>query len=249
MVRVVLLGSVVASMCLVVWAWYMPPFSDPAAKTQWDDRAAEALSNRDTVTLEQCDEAVTDLRTSRNRLMDTGLCVGSMSLTLLMGSLLLGIRQWTDLATIRSLGQSWWIPTLALVFWLALLPAGVVAFWFRLERGDYPPWADTIIIPICGLAFLVIVGLPFVSLLFAMLNKAGHHPARLWALWPRINAKSIFIESVFAFLLVFDLFVLVGVVWEGYFSLVPSAAVFLYLIFSARAGLIRRRELMDAWGW
>lgn len=239
--RLTLLGVLAAGIVLLLYVWPMPTYTDAAKKEQLDlGVSAGAWSPG---VRQEYFQSVRELRTNRNALMNMGLSLVSLSATLLVGAFLLKLRRWADLADIESPRQASRIYALGSLFWLALIPAAAVIYKFRFDRGDYPWFADAILIPIMGQTILVIIGFPLLLLFLRVYAPRGAYPARLFESFPEMSSSDLGNEVVFFILGAANLYILATMFVTGDFAGLPSALVLLYLLLSARAGLINRQIL------
>ncbi|QQL46179.1 hypothetical protein [Sulfuriroseicoccus oceanibius] len=145
-------------------SWYrghqLPPYESPDS---WDGLIA-ATHNDSTAWYHW----LRRIETPHKRLTDTGLSLIATGLSI---PLLAGFLHWHRRANpehrkIRLVGFS-------IALELVLIPSNYVYLFRRYKRGDYPPWADSIAIPIVEytVAYLILAGLMATVTLLALRNR------------------------------------------------------------------------------
>lgn len=182
-----------------------------------------------------------ELRTSKWLLYDSGRGLVAASVTMLVGiglARLWDFRRWTRLRTPSS---KLLILAVGAVIWIAQGAVLVTRLHEEYDRFYFPPWADTIFIPIAlGSAFNVIM-LPILIIVgWLVFLLRAQLPAGLW-LWDRERPIRCAIWTLacagLALLLLWDLTV---TILYGSYLMVPLLLIGLYLILVARAAAVSR---------
>jgi len=113
-----------------------------------DQEASEnLLNNAYEIDKQEYYKKEAEIRTSKTTFMDLGAGIGIASLTILIFLILTNSKNFSDLKKVKTLNKITIFISANLV-WLILLPGTFWYYSFRLGRGDYPPFADSIGIPI-----------------------------------------------------------------------------------------------------
>jgi hypothetical protein len=184
-------------------------------------------------------------RTNKIDLMDfgAGLCV--VALSFLTFLLVTKTKHFSDFKYINTPG----IPGIFLganTMWLLTIPGTYWYYTFRAGRGDYPPFADSIGIPIytqVPVCFLLLIPLN-IFILFCIVTT--NLPAPLLIKANRYNAGRIVLEVLFGFLMLINLICLSGEILDGDHFLIAVSMYFIYVILSLRAGIVHRYNTNDS---
>ena len=182
-----------------------------------------------------------EIRTNKTTFMDLGTGIGIASLTILIFLILTKSNNFSDLKNIMTLNRLAIFISANLV-WLLLIPGTFWYYTFRGGRGDYPPFADSIGIPLMTqIPFLLFMLIPMNLFLFLTTIKTNL-PTRLFAKIKNYSRPSILWELFFGFWLLVNLLSLVLFVVDGdHFSIIVNI-FFTYLLLSLRAGQISKYE-------
>lgn len=236
-----LLAAFVVGAALLAWGTQLAPYTDVAAA----DRLKIVLQATDT----GCDvgdhwyDDVDALRTARNPLMDGGsalMLIAASLMILVLAAVWRGATRLTEVGTPRYRATFFFAGSLATLWFHAGL---AYSFVIDLDRDAFPVCADSIIIPIYGLAIgcavllpiLLVVGLA-ISLLF------GRLPVSL-AIWDRGRPIRTWIWTVLAALACIGLVLLIFFSFlTAQFLIIPSCLVGVYLVLSTRAAVLAPRD-------
>ena len=239
--RALFIVIAILGIVLTIYSHTMPMYTNKAEKYELDRQAGEHIGENDWAEFkEEYFEQVGTLRTHRHIIMDFGFGVTSFSLSALLFFLIFRIRQFKDLLHIRTPKKKMWIFVIGNLAWLALLPGIAFYFFYRLERGDYPWFADSIAIPVVTGAGVIIILLPFINVFFGLFASQGTYPAKIFVKYATISFSSVFFEILFLLLGTLNIIILLGFVLSGDVIGIPVAVVYLYLLLSLRAGKIQR---------
>ncbi|PJJ60297.1 hypothetical protein [Hymenobacter chitinivorans] len=229
-IRVLLIGVILLGTGLWLYARLMPAFVDGAVKTEADLRLKLMSESRATYYKKEA-----ALRTNRNTLLDVGSGLAVSGLVVLL------------------LGRVLRVDTAAELRWRPTFGKGAVLLWFnagwgilfvalnwyytyRAARGDYPPFADSIGIPIMQGAATLLFYWPIINGLLLLALWGAELPGVLGEMPYRYTGRAIVVEVVFG---VFALLLLLetgeNIVYGDHLT-IPVMLGFLYLVVVLRAG-------------
>jgi hypothetical protein len=233
-----------AGLALMVIGSLLPAYTDPVAaeriRSGLECERGVANTNKD----QQCDNrlwhrSMDALRTNKWSLVDSG--AGVLASGLMAYAFLWWHRRksWRQLSTPKS---SWYILALAALAWLVQIPAYELHFLIELMRGYYPPWADSIAIPIYQFrSILLRMFLPYMAIwLFFVVG--ARLPVVVFSAIPGRPFANTFWTVASALLLVPVGLVLIGAILEGPIVMVPFLWLTLWLILCARAAALSRHQ-------
>ena len=103
-------------------------------------------------------------RTQASRVQDLGRGIAALGASVFILAACCGVGGWSSMSRWRSPRRAWMIYIAAVGSWLLLAKANIWWLMYTGERGDYPPWADTLIIPIISIGLLTALGLPILAI-------------------------------------------------------------------------------------
>ena len=228
---------------VMVYGSRFPEYSDPNANALLNDASWFTMTNKNVdseVVEEYGDDAVAAVWFAHKRALETArnACfdLGSGIIALGIGSALLfavnGVRKWRDLRSLKGPKTSGRFYLFAALTWLSFIPAEWCYYIYTRARGDYPPFADSIAIPM-GIRFVFgVLGLPMVLFGVWIAINGTRLPAAIWSgsLFGRINLISagIWIALILALLVL-----TMGVITRP--PIVLSSLFTIYLLLSGRA--------------
>lgn len=185
---------------------------------------------------EQWYKSMNNLRTGKWRLVDAGAGLVASGLTMFGFMLWNRKKAWRELSTPKSL----WIVALASAAWLLQIPAYNLLFMTELARGYYPPWSDSIMIPMSQVQDMLLwLFLPYVAI-WLLFVVGARLPARLFSNAsdrPLVNA---FWTGAAALLFVPVALLLIGAILDGPAMIVPFLWLTLWLVLCARSAALTR---------
>ena len=207
-----------------------------------DQEAADnLLNNAYNIDKQEYYKKEAEIRTSKTTFMDLGTGIGIASLTILIFLILTKSNNFSDLKNIMTLNKLAIFISANLV-WLLLLPGTFWYYTFRGGRGDYPPFADSIAIPLMTqIPFLLFMLIPLNLFLFLTTIKTNL-PAQLFAKVKNYSRSTILWEFFLGFWFLVNLFCFVLFVVDGDHFSIPVNLFFTYLLLSLRAGQISKYE-------
>jgi hypothetical protein len=226
-------GLALLTIALWIYASFLPAYTDAHAKTMLDD-----LRGTNQIDKKEYYERLNELSTYRNSFLD--ITSGLLMLGLTVG---FGIKwlQWGRGFSWRQLPA----PSKArMLFWFnsgwVLLFAGMYWYYmYRSGRGDYPPFADSIGIPLMEGTDTLLFYWPILNGLLLLGLWGAELPSILGEKPYRYTWRAILVEVGFGLWTVLLLLLLVGAVMDGDHLTIPVEIGFLYLLAALRAGQMR----------
>ncbi len=180
-----------------------------------------------------------ELRTHKVTFMDLGAGISIASIVILGFLIFKRIKTLSDLLKIKSINKTA-IFIMSNALWLILIPGTYWYYFFRGGRGDYPPFADSIGIPIMTqIPFLLILMIPL-NLFIGLTMIKSTIPSRIFIRADNYKGKAIFWEIFFGFWLIINLFCFVIFVMDGDHFSIPVNMFFTYVLLTLRAGQINK---------
>lgn len=184
-------------------------------------------------------------RTNKTELMDFGLGLCVIAISFLAFLIATKTKESSDFKNIKTPGITG-IFSGANIAWLFTLVSTYWYYTFHAGRGDYPPFADSIGIPISEeVNFFMFFFIPLnVFILFCI--AASNLPAPLFIKVNRYNVGRILLEALFGFLMFINLLCLIIELITGHHFLIVVSMYFVYVILSLRAGIVDRCNTNDS---
>jgi hypothetical protein len=180
-----------------------------------------------------------DLRTNKVIYMDLGLGLVIASITILLFLIFTKVKLFQDFKNNRTYTKTSIFISANLV-WLLLLPGTYWYHFFRGGRGDYPPFADSILIPIMTqISFYLFLLIPLNIFIFLTTIKTNL-PTRLFIKPHFYNRETILWELFFGLCILINILCLIAFVVDGDHFSIPVNLFFTYLILTLRAGQISK---------
>ncbi|MBT2559096.1 hypothetical protein J7E24_14995 [Hymenobacter sp. ISL-91] len=177
-------------------------------------------------------------RTNRNDWLDTGSGVAISSLTVLLFLRANRVQSWKELRRTKTVSKTRFFVWLN-VGWALLFVALYWYYYYRGFRGDFPPFADSIGIPLMYGQAALLMGWLVSNALFLLALWPAQLPALLFE-QPRHYARlTVLVEAVVFLPLMFASLYAVFSVLDGDHLTIPVALLFVYLLLVLRAGYMR----------
>lgn len=171
--------------------------------------------------------------------MDLGAGIVLASGTILLYLLITKTKSFQDFSKLKTLKRSTAFITVN-VLWLLMIPGTVWYYTYRGGRGDYPPFADSIAIPIYyQIQFLLYLILPLNILVF-LTTLNTNLPTNLFVKPDRFGLPVILWELFFGVCQLLNLLCLIVFVADGDHISIFVILYFTYIVLSLRAGQISR---------
>jgi len=205
-----------------------------------DQKAAEnLLNNAYNIDKQEYYKKEAELRTSKTTFMDLGTGIGIASLTIFIFLLLTKSNNFSDLKKLKTFNKATIFISANLV-WLLLLPGIHWYYEFRGRRGDFPPFADSIGIPIAIQTIFVLLSLIPLNIFLIITTIKTNLPTQLWTVVKNYSRPSILWELFFSFWLLVNLLFFVDFVVYGDHFAIPVNLFFTYILLNLRAGQISK---------
>lgn len=227
-----ILMSLFVGLALLGFSCTMPYYTDEAA--------AEKL-NKDSYTMDTQEyfRQRDMLKTHKTDFMDAGIGLVIASSSVLGFQAFGRYRKWKDFLLMRSLSRKG-IFIGVNIAWVLLSVSFVWYYWYRMVRGDYPPSADSILVPLSdSLMFYILMLIPVNA--FLLLTTFGAElPARIFVQARKYTAMAVAWEVLFGFMLLLNFIVMFEFIIDGDHLNIPITLFFAYVLMSLRAGQITR---------
>jgi hypothetical protein len=182
-----------------------------------------------------------ELRTNKVTFMDLGSGLAIASVTILLFLIFTNVKTFQDFKKIKTLTKSATFISANLV-WLILLPGTYWYYMFRGGRGDYPPFADSIGIPLMTqIPFYFFLLIPL-NIFILLTTIKTNLPTRLFVKPNSYSRTTILWDIFFGFWLLINLLCLVGFVTDGDHFSIPVNLFFTFILLTLRAGQISKFE-------
>ena len=181
------------------------------------------------------------LRTNKVACMDLGAGLAIAAATMLSFLLMARVRTFSDCKEVKSLSKTRVFIASNLV-WLLLLPGTYWYYLFRGGRGDYPPFADSIMIPIVTQIPVYLFAFIPLNLFLFLTTLKTNLPATIFIKAAQYDKAAILWEVFFGFWLLINLLCFVSFMVDGDHFSVPVNLFFTYVLLTLRAGQISKRR-------
>ena len=224
-----------------------PEYYDRGAEARLNDKnwsdAARKDNNADTVANEWYSLRAS-LRTRRDTCYDLGAGIIALGLGMALLFLTKGIRKVSDLGYLTTPKTSGRFYLLAALTWLSFIPGEWIYYIYTGQRGDYPPFADVIGIPMGGAFIIGVLGLPFVLFGVWVSIHGAKLPTAVWSgsIFGQLNIVS---AAIWIALILALLVTAMGVARQP--PIVPSCLFTLYLLLSGKAAA--EQPANEPWGF
>ena len=185
-------------------------------------------------------KAMNAVRTEKWPYHDAGAALIAFAVCLTGGLLLLRVRTMADFAALTTPRRAWAIYALGLLGWFVYWASAVLALLDGFNRFEFPPWADTLIIPIIAIACFAAIGSVVIGgVAFFILRKA-QLPAPLW-IWRKDMPAHDWLYTIGAAVsILIALEVLRETYLFGHWLAIPAMALWIYATLATRAAGISK---------
>jgi hypothetical protein len=230
--RLIISLTFIIGLLLFFYSLSLPIYKDQKA-------ADELLNNSDKIDKQEYYKRDAELRTSKTTFMDLGAGIAIASGTILFFLLLTKTKTFRDFKNLKTFNKLTLFISANLV-WLFLIPGTFWYYTFRGARGDYPPFADSIAIPIfTQIPLLLFLLFPLnVFILLTTINT--NLPTKLFVSADTYNRPAILWELFFGFWLLINLSCFVAFVADGDHISILVNLFFTYILMTLRAGQISK---------
>ena len=188
------------------------------------------------------------LRTNKLTFMDVGSGLTIASITILFFLFWGQIHTWADFKSVKTPNRNV-VFILSNIAWLTFIPGTFWYYSFRAGRGDYPPFADSIAIPIFETIPTVLIGLLPLNLFILLTSIKANLPTHLFTKATNNKKIATLWEVYFGFWLILNLLCLACFVADGDHISIPIDLLFTFILLTLRAGQIskyKNTNLMSA---
>lgn len=158
---------------------------------------------------------------------------------------ILGVKQISDFKGVRTLSKLN-VFILSNVLWALFLLGSWFFYVYRLWRGDYSPYKDSIMIGIEIVNITYFFWLIPLNLFYLLFLSQTELPTVMGV--KLSTPKTLKIKILFLILWVVVLFKFLGLIsaiWGGDHFVIVGSIVYIYILFSIRAGVINKYNLKD----
>lgn len=214
--------------CLFAYALTIPYYTNQSAADQLQTKRWEMGKTK-------YYEAEAKLRTNKTVLSDIGSGLVVATVVVLLFLRITRISCFADFLKLQT-------PTRLSVLlcanaaWLLMIPGTWWYYSYRAMRGDYPPFADSIGIPIGAQTTFFLAALLPLNVLLAVLLVKAELPARLLLRPARYTTVAVLWETAFAGLVLLAVLLVAAFICDGDHVAIVSFLVLSYLLISMRAG-------------
>jgi hypothetical protein len=178
-----------------------------------------------------------ELRTNKTQLMDFGSGLSVFSVCLLLFLFISKSKTFGNLKQTKSLKKIWILVT-ANIAWLLMFPGTDWYYFFRGSRGDFPPFADSIGIPIMFLKTVFTYFFIPLNIFILLVMIKSKLPSLIFIKSNSYTIIPILWEILFGLLLLLNLTLMVYFIIDGdHFSIIVNF-YYTYILLSLRAGQI-----------
>jgi hypothetical protein len=211
----------------------IPYFKDKSAKEELDRKGVD-------MDREEYWKKEKELRTDKVFYMDMGSGIISLSLCLLVFAFIFRIKYLEDLRNVASLKSKRNIIIISNAVWLLNIPNIFFYYFFRMSRGDYPPFADSLGIPlIYDLSSFICLLVPL-NIFLLLTSYKIDFPVRIFVKNNFSVKWSVVIELFYGTFIILNCIVLYESTMDGDIFLIPIHLFFLYILLSLRAAMITK---------
>ncbi len=217
----------------VLYSLTLPYYTDPKAVS---NSITEINPNKDLYY-----KMVEQYKTNKLDLMDFGSWLAIASVTILLFMIVMQIKNISDWKKLNTCSKKI-VFVIANIAGLMMIPGTIWYYWFRLIRWDYPPFADTIIIPVLNEIPIYLIFLIPMNIFMIIATMRAHLPT-LFFISNSLNTIKIWIlKIIFGIILLINLLSLFTAIIDGDHFQVPFNLAFAYVILVLRAGNINSKN-------
>ncbi|RYE24372.1 MAG: hypothetical protein EOP45_05880 [Sphingobacteriaceae bacterium] len=237
--KVIFFLSIVVGLCLYGYSTQLDYYTNPEAKEKLD---SEAGSNLDLVQDKQWKQhyyAETDkLKTEKLFFEDLGSGLAIASATVLLFLLLKRVSSFTDLLLLQTMTRRQ-VLIFSNLIWLVMFPATWWYYTYRAERGDYPWFADTVIIPIMEQTLTYLIAFIPLNLFIWLTSIDSRLPTYVFIKPNSYDGREIMKEIFWSLWLLLNLLLLYGFIKDGDHLAIPVNLFFTFVLLNLRAGQVK----------
>jgi hypothetical protein len=230
--RNIIISTLIIGIVLFSYSLTLPYYKDQKL-------AGELMSNSHYMEIADYYKKDAEIRTNKVTFMDLGSGLAIASLTILLFLLYTKVTTFKDLKNNKTLTKSTIFISANLV-WLLLLPGTYWYYIFRSGRGDYPPFADSIGIPLTTQIPLYLFLLIPLNVFIFLTTIKTNLPTKLFIVPEQYNKTTILWEIFFGFWLLINQLCFIDFVIDGDHFSIPVNLFFTFILLTLRAGQISK---------
>ena len=188
----------------------------------------------------RCAKAMNSVRTEKWPYYDAGAALIALAACLAGGLLLLRINTIDDVKALTTPRRAWTFYALGLVGWFVYWVSAVLALLEGFNRFEFPPWADTLVIPIIVIACFAAIGSVAIAAAAFFILRQAPLPTPLW-IWRNDMPAHDWFFTIGA---VVSILIALEVVREtyryGHWLAIPAMALWIYATLATRAAGIAK---------
>jgi hypothetical protein len=231
-IRLITIGTLIIGLGFFMYSKTLPYYTD-------SQKGAELLIKSYSLDKDDFEKRQVELRTNKVKFMDFGAGLAIASGTVLLFLLMFRIKEPSDFKKVKTMNKIMVFVSANLI-WLLLIPGTIWYYTFRGARGDYPPFADSIGIPISAqIPFYLQLMIPLNLFLIVTTYKAKL-PTTLFIVSDKKEKLIILIEFFFGCWLFLNLFFMITFIYDGDHFSVFVNIFFTYILLILRAGQISK---------
>jgi hypothetical protein len=173
--------------------------------------------------------------TPQARRFDFGTGLASVSASLIALLVLTGSWSVQRIRALRTLRSRWRVFLLSNLTWFYFIWAGMRFLVLQAQRDEFPPWADSIAIPMLGMKMFFVVGLVVINLGLVVYLHGAKLPVPMWAGPRTVRAWGLNVGIVLG--LVACMWAVFDTVRHGDVFTPPAVVAVIYLLLVARAAV------------
>lgn len=230
--RLITIVTFIIGLGLFLYALTLPYYSNQKA-------ADDLQNNAFDINKQEYYQQEAALRTSKVTFMDLGAGIAIASGTILLFLVFTKVKTFQDFKNNKTLTKTGTLISANLV-WLILLPGTYWYYIFRGARGDYPPFADSIGIPLMTqIPFYLFLLIPL-NIFMLLTTIKANLPTRLFTKPEKYNKTTVLWEIFFAFWLLINILCLVGFITDGDHISIVVNLFFTFILLTLRTGQISK---------
>jgi hypothetical protein len=208
------------------------------------EKADELLLNSGSMDKKEYYKKESELRTNKIKLMDAGAGIALAGAAMFLFLLFTRTLTFSGMKEIETLDKTS-IFISANIVWLLMLPGTYWYYGFRGSRGDYPPFADSIAIPLMTqIPFYLYLMIPL-NIFLIVTSIKSNLPAKLFITPDKYERNHILWEIFFGFWIILNQILLISFIVDGdHFSIFVNL-FFSYVLLTLRAGQLSKKAKVE----
>lgn len=205
----------------------------------------QILFSENKITLDEFNDLYEETVSLRTRISNIANGLLTLSIFGFIFCKILGVKQISDFKGVRTLSKLN-VFILSNVLWALFLLGSWFFYVYRLWRGDYSPYKDSIMIGIEIVNITYFFWLIPLNLFYLLFLSQTELPTVMGV--KLSTPKTLKIKILFLILWVVVLFKFLGLIsaiWGGDHFVIVGSIGFIYILFSIRAGVINKYNLKD----